>query len=54
MEAHSIMPSPAGAKKLSSFDIFCLGVNAIIGSGIFLFPGLLAREAQAGLYCGIS
>ena len=45
MEAYSNMPSPAKVKKLSSFDVFCLGVNAIIGSGIFLFPGLLAREA---------
>ncbi|MCX5903448.1 MAG: APC family permease, partial [Proteobacteria bacterium] len=45
-------------KKLSSFDVFCLGVNAIIGSGIFLFPGLLAREAGPAsiavfLSCGI-
>jgi len=45
-------------KKLSSFDVFCLGVNAIIGSGIFLFPGLLARAAgpasiAAFLVCGV-
>ena len=26
------------------FDTFCLGLNAIIGSGIFIFPGLLAKE----------
>ena len=32
-------------KKLSVFDTFCLGINAIIGSGIFIFPGLLAKEA---------
>ncbi|SPE51470.1 Gamma-aminobutyrate permease [Verrucomicrobia bacterium] len=31
-------------RKLSSFDIFCLGINAIIGSGIYLFPATLARE----------
>ena len=46
------------AKKLNTFDVFCLGVNAIIGSGIFLFPGILAREAGpasivAILVCGI-
>lgn len=33
-----------GSRKLSLFDTFCLGVNAIIGSGIFLFPGQLAKE----------
>jgi basic amino acid/polyamine antiporter, APA family len=32
-------------KKLSVFDTFCLGLNAIIGSGIFIFPGLLAKVA---------
>ncbi len=52
------MSAPAAAKKLSTFDVFCLGVNAIIGSGIFLFPGILAREAGpasivAFLVCGI-
>jgi amino acid transporter len=26
------------------FDTFCLGLNAIIESGIFIFPGLLAKE----------
>jgi len=30
--------------KISFFDILCLGTNAIIGSGIFLLPGLLVRE----------
>jgi amino acid transporter len=29
---------------LSLFDTFCLGINAIIGSGIFIFPGVLAKE----------
>ncbi|MEK7288106.1 MAG: APC family permease, partial [Elusimicrobiota bacterium] len=29
-------------RELKFFDIFCLGLNSIIGSGIFLFPGLLA------------
>jgi amino acid transporter len=27
---------------LSLFDVLCLGVNAIVGSGIYAFPGLLA------------
>jgi amino acid transporter len=35
---------PRGSRKLSVFDTFCLGLNAIIGSGIFIFPGLLAKE----------
>ena len=29
---------------ISTFDTLCLGVNAIVGSGIFMFPGQLARE----------
>lgn len=33
------------ARRLSFIDIFCLGVNATIGSGIFLFPGKLAGAA---------
>jgi basic amino acid/polyamine antiporter, APA family len=36
--------SARGSRKLSVFDTFCLGLNAIIGSGIFIFPGLLAQE----------
>ncbi len=32
------------SQKLSVFDTFCLGLNAIIGSGIFIFPGLLAKQ----------
>jgi amino acid transporter len=52
------MPPPPAAKKLSTFDVFCLGVNAIIGSGIYLFPGQLARVAgpasiAAFLVCGM-
>jgi amino acid transporter len=52
------MTETFAAKKLSAFDVFCLGVNATIGSGIFLFPGILAREAGpasivAFLVCGI-
>ena len=37
--------SALSSRKLSVFDTFCLGVNAIIGSGIFIFPGRLAQEA---------
>jgi amino acid transporter len=45
-------------KQLNTFDVFCLGVNAIIGSGIFLLPGILAREAgpasiAAFFVCGV-
>jgi amino acid transporter len=38
-------PAPLSLRRLSVFDTFCLGLNAIIGSGIFIFPGRLAREA---------
>lgn len=31
-------------RALSSFDAACLGVNAVVGSGIYLFPGRLVRE----------
>lgn len=31
------------AKRLSRFDLLCLGVNAIVGSGIYLLPGYLAQ-----------
>lgn len=46
------------ARRLTFFDVFCLGVNAIIGSGIFLFPGRLAGTAGAAsvfafLICGV-
>jgi len=51
------MPAPL-FKKLSSFDILCLGINAIIGSGIFIFPGILFRETGSAsvlafLVCGV-
>ena len=29
-------------RRLGLFDITCLGINAIVGSGVFLFPGHLA------------
>lgn len=32
----------AERSKLSLFDLLCLGVNAIVGSGIYLLPGQLA------------
>ncbi|MDD5305143.1 MAG: APC family permease [Elusimicrobia bacterium] len=36
-------PSPAPPRReLSRFDLVCLGVNAVVGSSIFLFPGRLA------------
>jgi amino acid transporter len=40
----SLSGPPRASQKLSIFDTFCLGLNAIIGSGIFIFPGLLAKE----------
>lgn len=48
----------ASGRQLSFFDVFCLGVNAIIGSGIFLFPGKLSAVAGpssifAFLICGV-
>jgi len=30
-------------RALTTFDALCLGVNAVVGSGIYLFPGTLAR-----------
>jgi APA family basic amino acid/polyamine antiporter len=30
-------------RALTAFDAWCLGVNAVVGSGIYLFPGKLAR-----------
>jgi len=53
-----------GPRRLSFLDVFCLGLNAIVGSGIFLFPGQLAALAGpasalaflacAGLLCTIA
>lgn len=31
-------------RLLSLFDVVCLGVNAIVGSGIYAFPGILAAR----------
>lgn len=32
----------ANRRQLTRFDLLCLGVNAIVGSSVFLFPGRLA------------
>ncbi|UPT75820.1 MAG: APC family permease [Elusimicrobiota bacterium] len=34
--------SAPGSRQLSRFDLLCLGVNAVVGSSVFLFPGRLA------------
>jgi amino acid transporter len=38
-------PSSAGARPLTLLDCFGLGVNGILGSGIFLLPAALYRRA---------
>lgn len=35
-------------RALTGFDITCIGVNAIVGSGIYLFPGKLSAALGAG------
>lgn len=45
-------------RQLKSFDIVCLGVNAIVGSGIFLMPGRMVAGAGPYsillfLFCGL-
>ncbi|MBF0106246.1 MAG: amino acid permease [Deltaproteobacteria bacterium] len=45
-------------RQLKLFDILCIGVNAIVGSGIFLLPGRLLEGAGAlsivlFLVCGV-
>jgi amino acid transporter len=35
-------------RVLTEFDITCIGVNAIVGSGIYLFPGKLSASLGAG------
>src|SRR6185436_7829025 len=32
------------ARPLTRLDAFCLGINAIVGTSIFLFPGILAKQ----------
>lgn len=36
------MSAPSARRELTRFDLTCLGVNAIVGSSVFLFPGKLA------------
>lgn len=43
---------------LSQFDVLCLGTNAIVGSGIYIFPGILAGLLGPGSFlafglCGL-
>lgn len=45
-------------KQLTLFDLICLGVNAIVGSGIYAFPGQLAQLLGAASFvafaaCGV-
>lgn len=45
-------------RQLKFFDILCLGLNAIVGSGIFLIPGRLVQGVGASsiflfLICGV-
>jgi amino acid transporter len=35
-------------RVLGSFDLACIGVNAIVGSGIYLFPGNLSATLGSG------
>lgn len=34
-------------RALTTFDVTCIGVNAIVGSGVYLFPGKLSAELGA-------
>jgi len=40
-------PTAAPRRLLTRFDLLCLGVNAVVGSSIFLFPGRLAGHLGA-------
>lgn len=44
------------AKKLTFADLYCLGINCVVGSGIFLMPGLIAANlgpaAPAAFFAG--
>lgn len=37
-------PLSEKTKQLNLFDVLCLGTNAIVGSGIYVFPGTLAAQ----------
>src|SRR5215468_5033090 len=36
--------APSAKRQLTLFDTICLGINMIVGSGIFLLPGQLAAK----------
>ncbi len=44
MPPHAPPSDPPPSKQLSLFDVLCLGTNAIVGSGIYVFPGELAAR----------
>ena len=46
------MPEENFKKHLNRLDLFCLGTNGVIGSGIFLLPGLAFKTA--GTYSSLS
>ncbi len=39
--------SAPSVRQLTRFDLVCLGVNAVVGSSVFLFPGKLAGQLGA-------
>ncbi|MBI3892311.1 MAG: amino acid permease [Candidatus Wallbacteria bacterium] len=45
MASSSELPASSGLhRELGLFDLTCLGLNAVIGSGVFLSPGLIAAK----------
>jgi len=45
-------------RPLSGIDVLCLGINAIVGSGIYAFPGLMAQQLGSASFlafglCGL-
>lgn len=57
-ERHSDVQSHRLTRSLSFFDVMCLGINSVVGAGIFLLPGqLCALAGDAALWvfplCGI-
>ncbi|MCB9557707.1 MAG: amino acid permease [Deltaproteobacteria bacterium] len=42
MASKPLATEPLPRAQLSLLDLLCLGINAIVGSGIYAFPGLLA------------
>lgn len=37
--------SPKPKKILNTFDLVCLGINGVVGTGIFVLPGMIAHNA---------